>query len=69
MRAIAERLPPMSELVPGQHGYWFANGLGTAHMDAVLKHDARARSFRDHDAIAALAQRGVTITEIPRRAV
>jgi len=59
MRDVAEHLPPISELVPGAHAYLFANGLGTAHMDAVLKHDPDARAFLTGDVIEALRVRGV----------
>ncbi len=59
MRDVAQRLPPISELVPGAHAYLFANGLGTAHMDAVLKQDPEARAFLAGDVIETLRMRGV----------
>jgi dienelactone hydrolase len=59
MREIAKQLPPISELVPGSHAYLFANGLGTAHMDAVLKHSSEARAFLSEDPLSALHKLGV----------
>ncbi len=59
MRELAKRMPPMGELVPGAHGYLFANGLGTAHMDAALKHSPEARAFLAGDVLGALAERGI----------
>jgi dienelactone hydrolase len=64
MKEVAKRLPPMSELVPGAHSYLFANGMGTAHMDAVLKGSPEARALLSDHAVAALAQRGVVAEEV-----
>ncbi len=61
LSGLISRLPPMSELVPGAHGYLFANAMAVAHMDAVLKHDSAARTLRDEQAVSAFAARGVTI--------
>jgi len=66
MRDVARALPPISELVPGAHAYLFANGLGTAHMDAVLKHNAEARAFLAGDVVEALLVRGVVATSSAR---
>lgn len=64
MREIQKRLPPMSELVPGAHGHLFANGLGVAHFDAVLKREPEAVSFLEQDLVAMLRVRGVVANEV-----
>lgn len=63
--AIAKRTPPMAELVPGRQGHLFANGLGLAFLDAVLKRDEAARAFL-RDPVAELGSRGVVAREISR---
>lgn len=57
---VAARVPPIGDLVPGEHGYVFTRGLGLAHFDAVLRGETAARAVLD-DAVAALAARGVAI--------
>lgn len=57
---VAATVPPISELVPGEHAYQFMRGLGLAHFDAVLRDAAAARALLD-DAVAVLAARGVEI--------
>jgi dienelactone hydrolase len=66
MRDIQQRLPPMSELAPGAHGHLFANGLGLAHFDAVLKRNPKARAFLDADVEALLRERGIGAREFTR---
>ncbi len=66
MREIAKNLPPIAELVPGSHAYLFANGLGTAHMDAVLKGNAAAHAFLAADPLAHLRELGVNAQAVPR---
>ncbi len=57
---VAPSVPPITELVPGEHGYLFNRGLGLAHFDAVLRGDAAARALLD-DAVRVMAARGVEI--------
>ena len=57
---VAPSVPPISELVPGEHGYLFNRGLGLAHFDAVLRGDAAAQALLD-DAVNVMKARGVTI--------
>ncbi|MBX3024016.1 alpha/beta hydrolase [bacterium] len=57
---VAASVPPISELVPGEHAYVFTRGLGLAHFDAALRGEAAAAAVLD-DAVAALAERGVAI--------
>lgn len=59
MKEVAKNLPPMSELAPGEHGYLFANGLGTAQFDAVLKQNQGAETFLSAGVASALAGRGI----------
>ncbi len=64
--AIAARLPPMSELVPGAVAYCFVNGLSLMHFDGTLRGMASARAFFEADPIKALAERGVAAHAILR---
>jgi dienelactone hydrolase len=64
--AVAKRLPPMSELVPGSHGHRFANAMGVLHMNAVLKRSPEAREFFQQDPVAALQRHGIAIHETKR---
>lgn len=58
---IIASVPPIGELAPPEHGYLFVRGLGLAHMDAALKHNAQARQLLENDLPATLAARGVAI--------
>lgn len=64
--AIAARLPPMSELVPGSVAYTFVNGLSLQHFDATLRGESRAQTFFDGEPLKGLAERGVLAHEIRR---
>jgi dienelactone hydrolase len=64
--AVAKRLPPMSELVPGSHGHSFACALGVLHLNAVLKESPEARGFFAGDPVAELQQRGIAAHELLR---
>jgi hypothetical protein len=63
--AVAKRTPPMSELTPGKNGHLFANGLGTAHLDAVLRGDPAAADFLAN-ALSNLSLHGIAAHEITR---
>ena len=63
--AVAKRTPPMSELVPGALGHLFINGLGTAHLDAVLRGDPEGAEFLANG-VAQLAAQGVEAREVTR---
>jgi dienelactone hydrolase len=56
---------PISELCPGEHGHLFARGLTVAHLDSVLRGDARAHEFLASRAELALAARGVAAEQFP----
>jgi predicted dienelactone hydrolase len=58
---MAEAMPPMGELCPGEHAYLCVWGLGLAHMDAVLKGHEGARRLLASDLAAILAERGVDV--------
>jgi dienelactone hydrolase len=58
---MAEAMPPIGELCPGEHAYLFVRGLGLAHMDAVLKDHEGARRLPASDLEALLAERGVNV--------
>jgi predicted dienelactone hydrolase len=58
---MAEAIPPIGELCPGEHAYLYVCGLGLAHMDAILKGDEEARRFLTCDLEALLAARGVNV--------
>lgn len=57
---VARSVPPIGELVPGEHAHVFTRGLGLAHFDAVLRENDAARAVLD-DAVAVLAARGIAI--------
>jgi len=57
----AKRVPPISELCPGEHAYLFARGLGTAHMDAHLKSDESAARLLSGDVVKLMSERGVRV--------
>lgn len=61
--ALMATIPPFAELVPGEHGYAFANALGLAHLDASLRGDRAAEDFLAQHAVAAFAARGIAITQ------
>ena len=58
---VAQHTPPISELVPGEHGYQFVRGLGLAHFDAVLRGNPAAKAVLDR-AVVELAARGIPVT-------
>jgi len=58
---MAEAMPPIGALCPGEHAYLSVRGLGLAHMDAVLKGHEGARCFLASDLEALLAGRGVDV--------
>ncbi len=64
--AIAARLPPMSELVPGPVAYTFVNALALMHFDASLREEPGARAFFQADPVHALSERGVVAYETLR---
>jgi predicted dienelactone hydrolase len=66
MREIQKRLPAMAELVPGAHGHLFANGLGLAHFDAVLKQMPQACALLQQDVVSLLGARGIVVNEVRR---
>lgn len=63
--AIAQRLPPMAELVPGALAHRFVNGLTTLHMDAVLRGSAASRSFFEAAPVLALSELGIPAHAVP----
>jgi dienelactone hydrolase len=58
---MAEAMPPIGELCPGEHAYLCVRGLGLAHMDAVLKGHEGARRLLASDLKTLLAERGVNV--------
>ncbi|HVP31628.1 MAG TPA: dienelactone hydrolase family protein [Myxococcota bacterium] len=54
-------IPPISELVPGEHAYAFVRGLGLAHFDAALREHEAAAKLLSGDLVGLLAERGVAI--------
>jgi predicted dienelactone hydrolase len=58
---IAQAVPPISELCPGEHAYQFSRALGLAHMDAHLKGDESAAQFLSGDVCSTFATRGVNV--------
>ncbi|MET0342203.1 MAG: alpha/beta hydrolase [Polyangiales bacterium] len=56
---VMRRLPPFASLAPAHHGYAFASALTLAQLDATLRRNAEAEHFLAHDALAALAERGI----------
>jgi dienelactone hydrolase len=58
---MAEAMPPIGELCPGEHAHLCVRGLGLAHMDAVLKGHEGARRLLASDLEALLAARGVDV--------
>ncbi|MGH7804618.1 MAG: alpha/beta hydrolase family protein [Candidatus Binatia bacterium] len=59
---VAQSVPPISELCPGEHAYLFIRGLGLAHMDAHLKGNEEAAAFLAGDLERELADRGVAVS-------
>jgi hypothetical protein len=59
--AVARRVPPITELCPGDHAHEMVRGLGLAHMDAALKADESAAELLAGDLRALLAARGVRV--------
>ena len=58
---MAEAMPPIGELCPGEHAYVCVRGLGLAHMDAVLKDHEGAQRLLASGLEALLAERGVDV--------
>jgi len=65
---IAKSLPPFSELVPAAHGYSFAQALGLAHFDAVLRQNDEAKALLASDVVALCGARGIAIRASAKRA-
>jgi len=59
---IAQAVPPISELCPGEHAYVYVRGLGVAHMDAHVKGNPEAAALVNGDVEGVLAARGITVT-------
>lgn len=54
-------IPAWEDLCAVEHGYHFTRGLGTAHLDAHLKEDARAAQFLEGEVRAALDALGIDV--------
>jgi dienelactone hydrolase len=59
MSEVFGAMKSSAQLCPGSHAYAFLQGLGLAHMDAVLGDDPRAQELIKGDLVALLAARGI----------
>lgn len=60
---IAQSIPPISELCPGEHAYQLVRGLGLAHFDAHVRGSEAAARLLGGDLVALMDGRGVRVTE------
>jgi predicted dienelactone hydrolase len=60
--AMAERIPPFTELVAAQAAYDLTRGAGLAHFDAALKGSREADAWLGDEAAGVLALRGAHTT-------
>jgi hypothetical protein len=58
---MAEAMPPIAELCPGEPAHLCIRGLGLAHLDAVLKAHEGAQHLLASNLGTLLAARGVDI--------
>jgi predicted dienelactone hydrolase len=58
---IRGKIPPITELCPGEHALDAIRGLALAHFDAYLKGDGAAVAFVRGDVAAPLAARGIAV--------
>ena len=56
---IREKIPPITELCPGEHALDAIRGLALAHFDAHLKGNGAAAAFAAGDLAGRLAARGI----------
>jgi predicted dienelactone hydrolase len=58
---IREKIPPITELCPGEHALDAIRGLALAHFDAHLAGNGAAAAFVRGDLAARLAARGIAV--------
>jgi dienelactone hydrolase len=62
---IQQLMRPIEQLCSGEHAHLFVRGLTLSHLDATLRGYEPAERFLAGDVAAALARRGVAMTDGP----